>query len=46
MNMEYIESLLGEKITIDKENDEKLGKIFTILLAKYRLKGRWWYERF
>lgn len=46
MNMEYIESLLGEKITIDKENDEKLGKIFTRLLAKYRLKGRWWYERF
>ncbi|AON96522.1 radical SAM protein [Bicaudavirus pozzuoliense] len=45
MNMEYIESLLWEKVKIDKELDEELGKMFTELLNKYHLRGKWWYEK-
>lgn len=46
MNIEYIESFLGDKIIINKENDEKLGKAFTRLLLNYHLRGKWWYERY
>ncbi|AON96457.1 radical SAM protein [Acidianus two-tailed virus 2] len=45
MNMEYIESLLWENVKIDKELDEELGKMFTELLSKYHLRGKWWYEK-
>ncbi|GAA5420511.1 hypothetical protein Stok01_02474 [Sulfurisphaera tokodaii] len=44
MNMEYLESLLGEKIVVDAEKDYLLGKMFKALLLKYNLKGKWWYE--
>ena len=43
-NIARLEELLGNKLTISREMDRRLGNLFETLLSKYSLKGRYWYE--
>jgi DNA repair photolyase len=43
-NIARLEEILGERLVINKEMDERIGTIFERLLAKYGLKGEYWRE--
>ena len=43
-NIKRLEQLLGERLVINKEMDERIGTIFERLLKKYGLKGEYWRE--
>jgi DNA repair photolyase len=43
-NIARLEGLLGEKLAINRELDERIGTLFEGLLRKYGLRGEYWRE--
>ena len=43
-NIARLEEILGERLVINKEMDERIGTIFEGLLKKYGLRGEYWRE--
>jgi len=43
-NIARLEKILGERLIINKEMDERIGTVFEGLLNKYGLKGEYWHE--
>ncbi|MEM1965089.1 MAG: radical SAM protein [Candidatus Caldarchaeum sp.] len=45
VNMTYLSEALGERLTVDPLFDRWVAKLFTKLLHRYNLKGRYWAGR-
>jgi hypothetical protein len=43
-NITRLEKILGERLAINKEMDERIGTLFERLLKKYGLRGEYWHE--